>query len=95
MTQHDKSRPRDPVTGEEIPEEWRNYTCKQILQARHALWRMKVGVTPWKGWCPGSGKEYDPNDSHFNPFHPPRGYPRELLEKEWGEKFDDEEDGGD
>jgi hypothetical protein len=46
---------------------------------------------PWAGWRPGSGKEYDPNDPHFDPMHPPKGYPKESLEKEWGETFDDDE----
>lgn len=35
------------------------------------------------GWRPGSGKKYDPNDPHFNPMHPPEGYPTDLLWKEW------------
>ena len=43
---------------------------------------------PWAGWRPGAGRKYDPSDSHFNPLHPPEGYPREELEKEWGETFD-------
>ncbi len=46
--------------------------------------------SPWKGYRPGSAKKYDPNDPHFDPLHPPEGYPKELLEGEWGETFDDE-----
>lgn len=40
---------------------------------------------PWKRYRPGSGKKYNPDDPHFNPMHPPDGYPTELLEREWGE----------
>jgi len=35
------------------------------------------------GWRPGSGKKYDPNDPHFNPMHPPDGYPEDFLWQEW------------
>jgi len=35
-------------------------------------------------------KKYDPNDPHFNPFHPPADTPMEVLKAFWGE---DEEDG--
>lgn len=39
----------------------------------------------WHGYRPGSGKKYDPNDPHFNPMHPPKGYPKDLLKGEWEE----------
>ena len=39
-------------------------------------------------------KKYDPADPHFNPLHPPEDYPKELLEAEWGETFDDEPNAG-
>jgi len=45
----------------------------------------KKAKYPWRGWKPGSAKEYDPNDLHFNPMHPPKGYPQDLLEAEWEE----------
>jgi len=48
----------------------------------------KLPHSSWRGWRLGSGKKYDPNDPHFNPMHPPEGYPKEALEKEWGESFD-------
>ena len=35
------------------------------------------------GWRPGSGKKYDRNDPHFNPMHPPEGYPEDALWKDW------------
>ena len=35
------------------------------------------------GYRPGSGKKYDPTDPHFNPMHPPEGYPDDMLWKEW------------
>ncbi len=35
-------------------------------------------------------KKYDPNDPHFNPFHPPADTPAEVLEAFWGEDKDDE-----
>lgn len=43
---------------------------------------------PWRGWKPGSARKYDPNDPHFDPMHPPEGYPAELLEAEWGVSTD-------
>lgn len=51
---------------------------------------------PWANYRP-TRKKYNPeNPNHFNPFHPPEGYPKELLEKEWGETFDDDgDDSGD
>ncbi len=30
-------------------------------------------------------KTFDPEDPHFNPMHPPKGMPMDLLEAEWGE----------
>lgn len=43
------------------------------------------------GWRPGSGKKYDPNDPHFNPMHPPDGYPEDALWQEWfGEDWEKE-----
>jgi len=45
----------------------------------------KKAKHPWRGWKPGSAKEYDPGDPHFNPMHPPKGYPQDLLEAEWAE----------
>jgi len=39
----------------------------------------------WYGYRPGSSKKYDPNDPHFNPMHPPEGYPEDLLKGEWEE----------
>lgn len=36
-------------------------------------------------------KKWDPNDPHFNPFHPPIGTPDEVIARFWGE--DDEDDG--
>ena len=42
-----------------------------------------------KGWRP-STRKYDPNDPHFNPMHPPKDTPKEVLERMWGETFDDE-----
>ena len=43
------------------------------------------------GWRPGSGKKYDPNDPHFNPLHPPDGYPEDALWQEWfGEDWEKE-----
>jgi hypothetical protein len=50
-----------------------------------------IADDPLASYRPGSGKKYDPKDPHFNPMHPPEGYPKELLEKEWGETFDDDE----
>ena len=35
-------------------------------------------------------KEYDPNDPHFDPFHPPEGTPIEVLEAFWGEEEDND-----
>ena len=46
---------------------------------------------PYRNYKPGSGREYDPNDPHFNPMHPPKGYPKEALEAEWGGTFDEDE----
>jgi len=43
------------------------------------------------GYRPGSGKKYDPNDPHFNPMHPPDGYPEDDLWKEWfGAEWEEE-----
>lgn len=53
---------------------------KEELEAEERL------LNPWKGWHP-STKKYDPNDPHFNPMHPPKDTPKEVLEKEWGEEF--------
>ena len=44
---------------------------------------------PWAVYRPTT-KKYDPDDPHFNPMHPPEGYPIELLEAEWGEDSGDE-----
>jgi len=52
--------------------------------------RPKLPYNPWRGWKPGGSRKYDPKDPHFDPMHPPEGYPKEELEKEWGETFDDE-----
>lgn len=49
----------------------------------------KLPRNPWRGWKPGAGIKYDPSKPHFNPLHPPEGYPQEELEGEWGETFDD------
>lgn len=49
----------------------------------------KVPKGLWGDWRPGSGKQHEPGDPHFNPLHPPEGYPKEKLEREWGETFDD------
>ncbi len=46
---------------------------------------------PYRGYRPGSSKKYDPNDPHFNPMHPPDGYPMELLEAEWADPSEFEE----
>jgi hypothetical protein len=45
----------------------------------------KKAKHPWRGWWPSSTKEYDLNDPHFNPMHPPKGYPQDLLEAKWEE----------
>ena len=37
-------------------------------------------------------KKYDPDDPHFNPFHPPQDTPPEVLKAFWGEEEDEEED---
>lgn len=52
----------------------------------------KFPHSPWRGWHPGSGKKYDPHDPRFNPMHPAEGTPKEALEKEWGETFEDGEE---
>jgi len=52
----------------------------------------KFPHSPWRGWRPESGKKYNPDYPHFNPMHPPEGYLKEALEREWGENFDDEEE---
>ena len=46
--------------------------------------------TPWEGWHPTT-KPYDPNDTHFNPMHPPPGTPPEVLEAFWGPLPNEEE----
>ena len=46
---------------------------------------MKKGTRLGQVREPGSGKDYDPNDPHFNPMHPPKGYPQDALEREWGD----------
>ena len=38
---------------------------------------------PEEGWHP-STKPYDPNDTHFDPNHPPPGTPQEVLNAFWG-----------
>ena len=51
----------------------------------------KMVHRPWGGWRPGSGKQHDPGDPHFNPMHPPEGYPIDELWKEWfGEDWEKE-----
>ena len=57
----------------------------------------KKAKHPWRGWRPGSSKEYVPDDPRFNPMHPPKGYPKELLEVEWNYAeltIEELEDGG-
>ncbi len=46
---------------------------------------MKGKHSKWHGYRLRSGKKYDPNDSHFNPMHLPKGYPEDLLKGEWEE----------
>jgi len=46
-------------------------------------------LNPWEGWRPPT-REYDPNDPHFDPFHPPKNTPDEVLKAFWGD--DDEDD---
>jgi len=50
-------------------------------------------VSVWDGWKPGSGKQHDPKDTHFNPMYPPKGYPKELLERMWADDTKEELDG--
>ncbi len=46
--------------------------------------------TIWRGWRPTT-KKYDPNDPHFNPMHPPKDTPIEVLEAFWGVELTEEE----
>ena len=48
-------------------------------------------LNPWEGWHPPT-REYDPNDPHFDPFHPPKNTPDEVLKAFWGDDEEDEED---
>ena len=52
----------------------------------------KKHLNPWKGWRPNTGKKYDPNDPHFNPFYPPEDTPLEVLEAFWGKEGDKKDD---
>lgn len=49
-------------------------------------------INPWKGWRPNTGRKYNPNHPHFNPFYPPEDTPEEVLKAFWGDEEDEEDE---